>query len=362
MTESFPDDPRDLLAPFDVAVDCDGCRHVVRWERRGVVSHVHDDADRVVEALGGDTNACFSLAQAWTDPPPKRPVGYNPKAHLAGTPLAASVLHDMSLGDADEVAGRVSPSGAMRLLLRRHLSEWLTGLGATGPFQLDVGVYAADTLNDPDGENPPPIGGRAEWCDAVGTHATVMVSTRWWDDVRTHGLIVDGRFNLGAGRDGQLVVLTPTVTGAGRPAAWGTHLTAPAVALDALRAAAAAPVDAALCVAGFCRWENDDFDGVMVRQDDTLAASSLQGFPSAAAAAMWVAAANVYETYMGADPALAPMYYPDGLAALANELFDDQNADPALLLEHAARTATDPADLSVPWTEWSKLNFEEKNG
>jgi hypothetical protein len=357
----WPENPLDLFEPYDITVVCDGgAEHVVRWDR-GVVTCTHDQSSQIVGALGGELSACEQVAQVWRTSP-SADLGDNSITYLRFTEgLPAQVAEGLPEEVADEFVARMGVAGAVRRLATQELRAWLQDLGATEPFHLEVGVFAPPAPNSGDVAM---VGGRAEWGHGLPTRAVVTLTSDWYDAVRTHGLVVDGMFNLGENADG-LVVLRPRLShGTERPVAWGAlhnEYALRAGAAEAFRAAAATPPPTdpgdSLFVAGFHRWEPEQYTLHLVKLD-ALEPDGLVAFTNLADAEAWCRATNVHETFIGGDPDMVPQYYDTELLGGVPHDFDP-DSPPAALLEIAARFDVDPARWSVKWTSVCHVTYEQ---
>lgn len=349
MNDVWPEDPRDLLEPHEITVTCGGADHVVRWER-GEVTCEHEDSRQVVGALGGQRTPCEQLAHAWRNAVDGELVGTTTAVlHYCGLPL--EIAKELSADDAEAFVARASTTGAVRHLVTRELQRWLETLGATGPFQIDVGVFQPV---DPSGDDPVPVGGRASWGRGFRTRAAVLVTTDWYAHVRASGLLVDGQFNLGENRDGA-VVLRPRFDLGDFPVAWATRHRADALPVadpEAFRRAAAQPAnpDDEVYVGGFCRWDSDHYTGGMMRIG-AFDESQFVIFHSVPDANAWMNATNFYETFIVSDPDIVPDYYETEVLEQVPHTFGPTSPPMALLAE-AVRHDVDPARWAVRWVEW----------
>lgn len=184
----------------DVAVECDGITHRVRYRRGSIVVVDHDVAgERSLQALGGDEPACLAVLRAWrhtnfdTVTTPEavrlriRSHGRVP-AWVVSLPATLDAARRQTLLMTAERTG-VAASGGYLLRETQRLAlpplhRWMVAAGEAGRQPIVAKVFVVAAPREPS---------FGLWREDGSLVVGVSLRPSWWRDVALHGSpLVDG--------------------------------------------------------------------------------------------------------------------------------------------------------------------------
>jgi hypothetical protein len=215
--DAIPGRWQDAFGEHDFFVPCGGVSHLVRWTPDGgAVSLHHKESTQVVVALGGEQPMCERVAEkmnAGSIAGAKDRSGnmvFSPWTFYYGSNETyeersrfADVLS--SIDNGHEMVLRGSPRAALSEIVTNAFSIWLRQVGFPVGDRIDIEVWIDEPGVTVEGEQfveTPLVG--MQMCvgsDAI-PRAILCVTSLWLSEVKTHGLVRNGRFFLGFNEDG----------------------------------------------------------------------------------------------------------------------------------------------------------------
>ncbi|MEA3078214.1 MAG: hypothetical protein QOF60_3122 [Actinomycetota bacterium] len=178
---------------IDVAVECNGAGHTVRYHRGSIVVLDHDLAgERSLQALGGDEPACLDVLRAWrhtnldTVSTPEA-VRSRMRSHgrvpdwVVSLPAGLEGARRQSLLMRAERAGQKGQGYLLRetqRLAAPQLQRWLVVSGESARQPLRVAVTVAPPSTEPS---------VSLWREAGTLVINVALHPSWWRDVALFG-------------------------------------------------------------------------------------------------------------------------------------------------------------------------------
>lgn len=373
----LPADPRDLFQPVTVCVACGDSEHTIRLTGNDVELGAHDVADDVVAALGGGETACLKFRDLYKkglDTSLEARSGDNRIAVHEKEPTLGDV-HILNVdGDTDRFAARLAitarsgRSGAVQCVALQVADHWMQSLGAA-PM---TGERARVWVNRPDDEpeerdelfwrsgttaKKRPVAMYGSFGSREHTRLMLNVNEDWYDHVRDHGVLFQGRLSLGINNEGRVVAdIDPTsgnlfarLVREGETLPLFDDVLAEAIEKREARAdRLEAQVGDRLVIGSFVHWEyNDEF---YYREGGS---TPYGYFTSPADAQAWEDFSDVAETMFTNQN--RPGEYSEYLDSFPKAFQDRPDGDVFDLMNSSVNEAINPASYAHQFAEWNAI-------
>lgn len=189
---SLPKNWRKNFSPVNLPVKCGEAIHVVEWTPEGINPTNHSRPEMTLTALGGKICPCLMVAQAWTTG--------DLESHLK----VKDIVDCLSVDDLETFFERLNILEATHRIIENIFGSWMKIYGSESSSTKEVFAWSEQV------SQLMPIGGFAAWGLGATSRAALFVSEKWYQDVSSSSVYINGRFNLGHNGEGY-VLLEPSI-------------------------------------------------------------------------------------------------------------------------------------------------------